>query len=299
MRRNTLVEQVWHLLRREPHVLRKQVRDAVARERMPARVAEHGSRGRDVGGDEVCQSAGCLGPQRADPLLVALAVNAHVSWPKGPAVNICRCERERLADARTGVVEEDEEDVVTEARRRAALGLGEDCTYLLGLEVRDGAPTRLLRADGEDALVLLRAREVVPEKRLDESSDGGEPAVARAGAIAARRFEIVEKGEHALDRDVIEPEVRDRTASAPCEEEKEEAQGIAVRSHGVWAGSSHAAQVLVDVRLDEREERVCAAPHGRPPRAERRRLMRLAARPSKRGVAVRYVSVPRILSCPM
>jgi hypothetical protein len=88
---------------------------------------------------------------------------------------------------------------------------------------------------------------------LHESADGGQTAIACARRIASSRFEIVEEGEDPVDGDVIEAKVRDRATSVCGEEEEEEAEGVPVRAHGVRTRAANAAQMVVDIGLDENQ----------------------------------------------
>ena len=81
-----------------------------------------------------------------------------------------------FADARAGVVEEQQQRVIPRAPRRSAVGLCKDRGDDLGLPVGDGPVPGLLRRDREDALVLRGTRDVVAQKVGDEAADRCPPA---------------------------------------------------------------------------------------------------------------------------
>ena len=215
-------------------------------------------------------------------------------------VKIGRRERERLADASTRVVQEQQQGVVALSERSAPIRLGENGTHLLGLEVLDDACPGLLASKRENPLVLRRTSDVVSEQVLDEAADGGQPAIAGGRRIAPSRFEIIQEGEYGVDGDVIDAKVRDGATRACAEEQEEKAEGVAIRAHGVCARAANPAQMIVDVGLDENQEPVRGARfHDVALGAENPRRSRRAAIARSWGVAVKYVSVPRMSSCPM
>jgi hypothetical protein len=166
-------------------------------------------------------------------------VKAHV--PRWCEVQIIGCHRERLCDARARVVQKDQERVVAQAGGAAAIGLGEHHPCLLGLEVLDRVHGRALRVHGQDALVLLCARQVVAEQVLDEAANGRESAIARGGSIAALRLDMVEEGDHLIDDDVIESKVAHAPASLLREEQEEEPQRVAIGANCVRTGPSNSS----------------------------------------------------------
>ena len=205
MRRDSLPTKGWHFRGCEAHVLREHVCGPVARKRTASSVPED-ARCTTVG-DDVTQGASSLWPQRAVPFLVAFTANAHVSRTECGALNVAWLERKYFADSGACVVEKEQQGAVTPAGPRARVWASEDRAHLFGLEVGDGASTRLLRSDGQNALVLLRSRDVVTEEMLRQSADSGEAAVASRGGISTTRLEVVQKGEHVFDGDIIEAEV--------------------------------------------------------------------------------------------
>jgi hypothetical protein len=154
-----------------------------------------------------------LWPQRTDAVLVALASYPNLSPSADAEIFNGKCKN--LGDARARIEEQQEERVITNARGRAAVGLCQDRTNLLGLEVGDHATASALRTNGQDALVLAGARDVASEKVLNEPMDCGEPAVTRGGRVTARRLEVVEERENSFHADVVELEAGDVAPRAP------------------------------------------------------------------------------------
>jgi len=120
---------------------------------------------------------------------------------------------ECLADTRAGVVEEEQERVVPQPGGATAVGLIEEHSHVLGLEVLDEPLASALGTDRENAAVLLGARKVVAKEMLDEASDCGESAITGRGLISPNHLDVIEEGKHSLDDDVVETEATDGAAT--------------------------------------------------------------------------------------
>ena len=112
-------------------------------------------------------------------------------------------------------------------------------------------------------------------------------------------LQVIEKSENVLYTDVVKRESGDRAAATTCQKIQEEEECVTVRSNRMSARAADALQVIAEVRFDQPEQRIGCATQGHLRVCARRRLRRLAATCISSGVAVRYFSVPRILSWPM
>gem|GEM_PF-2170122 len=141
------------------YVLCDHVRDAVTGQRGAPRVAEDQFVGAIGVRDERPKRCGGLRPDRADALLLSLAMKPHLPWSfqlKVPAT-----KGESLAHAGPRIVEEEQQRSVTVSRRRGGADLRDHGAHFVGFQVRDQALPRTFRRDREDATVLLCARHVM------------------------------------------------------------------------------------------------------------------------------------------
>ena len=126
--------------------------DAVAGECVAARIAEQASlEGARI--DDAREGGAGFCPEGTDPFLVALAKKSDMTWRS--QVEIGRRERERLADARTRVVQKQQQGVVALSQGSAPIRLGEDGSHLLRLEILDDASPGLLASKRENPLGIL------------------------------------------------------------------------------------------------------------------------------------------------
>jgi hypothetical protein len=174
--------------------------------------------------------------------------------PRRRQAQVVRCPRERLADARARVVQEEQQRVVALPSRLVAVRLGKQYTHVLGLEVFDRVHGRTLGSHGQDALVLLRARQVVAQEVFDEASDGGKAAVPGRRHVAALHFDVVEECEHLVDDDIVEHKPANWSPDPLRHEQEEEAQRVAIGSDRVRAGAAGATQMMGKVRLNQSEQ---------------------------------------------
>ena len=142
----------------------------------------------------------CLPPDRHDPFLAALAEAADESVLEIDGLPV---ERDRLADAQPGAVEELTEGAVAEVARRRPGGGIEQPLDLRGRERARQRPAAFRELDVRRGVVGARAEQnLVPE----EGADGGKPA--RDG----RRREAVRAELRDVGREVVAARVRGRAA---------------------------------------------------------------------------------------
>jgi hypothetical protein len=166
-------------------------------------------------------------------------------------------------DASTRVVEKQEQGVIPRAKLRGAIGLCEYRGDDFGLPVHGGSASRLLRGDRENALVLSGAGDVVAEKMRGETTDGSESRVACGRRVAPRSLHVTKERKHGIRVYVIDAEIRDRSSKSLGQKDEEQTQRMGVCTERLWARSADAPQVIVEVRLNESEQRVlCRRRHG-------------------------------------
>jgi hypothetical protein len=117
----------------------------------------------------------------------------------------------------------------------------------------------------------------VAQHVLDESPNGGKPAIACGSGVVAFRLEVMKERENLVDFDVFQSEIGNGAVRLARKEQEEEAQRVRVRPDGVGAGASNALQVIPEIRFDETKERVDLSRHDQLRVCARRRFRRCAA----------------------
>lgn len=196
--------------------------------------------------------------------------------------------RPRLRRSGAGVVEEEQERVVTELPRIPSVRLPQEHLDFLGLEVRDdlGGSTPL-RLEREDALALRGVLWLFPDHVPDERAERGEAHVSRRNRVAPILLQVMAEGGDVVDCQIVHAEIGDGAMSAIGDEPEEQAQRVAVGKDGVPTGRANPPQIVGEERLDEAQEGIRAAPHHAFSVRRRRAANRRLAMSSSSGVAVR------------
>jgi hypothetical protein len=181
---------------------------------------------------------------------------------------------------------------------------GNDRPSFFWFEIGDEAGSALLGRDRDDLGILFGARQIVSEQMLCKASDRSQAAVAGHRAVAPMRFDVAQEAKDSIGSDIVQTKTRDRSTYPFCQKNEEKAECVTVGTDGVSAGSADSLQVIVEVTLDKGQEGITfSSSHFVEllpfPLRKYRRRNRALAMPIKAGVAVRYTSVPKILSCPM
>ena len=104
---------------------------------------------------------------------------------------------------------------------------------LAGGQMRHEARVGALHRDGEDAADLVeRGRKAVLEE-AHEGANGGEPRVARAGAVGALVLEKLKEPEHERRVEVLDLEIRGRHAHARAGKREQQLEGVGVGRPGI------------------------------------------------------------------
>jgi len=224
-------------LRRAARVFLEQVRDAVARKFFAAPTAEDSARAA-ICWEERGQCGRGLGPQWADPLLAAFSEQPDVV--RARELEVALANADRLADARPGVVQEQQQSVIPSAERRRAVGLREERGDDLGLPIGHGSMPGLLRRNREDALVLRGSRDVVAEEMGGEASDRRQPAVTRRRCVVAHGLDVVEEREYLVGLHILDAEIGNRAMKSVGKEDEEQPQRVGVGAQGMSARTAYA-----------------------------------------------------------
>jgi hypothetical protein len=162
-----------------------------------------------------------------------------------------------LADASTGVVEEEDQSVVAYASAFSAIHSPEQEVQLFRLEVAENGLTGLLERQREDALALAGQAGIVPDDVLDEAADRRQTAVASRRAVSPIGFQVVEELDDASGCEIVKSQIGDSAAGGVAEEGKEQTEGIAIGQDGMPASAAPTLEMLSEEGLDQTEHRVC------------------------------------------
>ena len=90
---------------------------------------------------------------------------------------------------------------------------------------------------------------------LEESVDGGEPAVARGRRASSHGLKMIQEGQYHLGTKIVQAQYGDRPMRVLSCELEEEPERVAVGTDGVLTGAADRAQMGLKVGLDEGQER--------------------------------------------
>jgi hypothetical protein len=157
-----------------------------------------------------------------------------------------------LGDARTGVVEQLEQQVIALADpgRRWCIHHGE---HLLGGQITEHGALETLDGDAERAFNDLERRHVPATGKLQERPQCRQACVRAADAVVTL-LEMIEECHDQLRRNLPECHLHRRFAELGLSELEEEHQGIAVGGDGLWAQRALLGQILDEVGLHEGRE---------------------------------------------
>ena len=188
-------------------------------------------------GQQGTQQVGGLGPQRADPFLPPLALQADLRGRVQAQVD--HAEGDDFLDPPAGVEHGGKERVVAAAVGGAAVDDAEDGLDLLVLEVLHGAAVGPLERDGEDALAVCEScgilQGAVPEERVDR----GKAHIAGGDAVVPVELQVLEKREDRLGTEVVQVQLDDGPLRLGCDEPQQEHQAVPIAPDGVGTRASH------------------------------------------------------------
>jgi hypothetical protein len=87
-----------------------------------------------------------------------------------------------------------------------------------------------------------------------EAANGRQTAIAGDDPIAALGFDVVEKRQHSIGADVIQPKIRDGAAQVVGQKQEEEPECVPVGTDRMLAGTTDAAKVVCEEGLHQRQK---------------------------------------------
>jgi hypothetical protein len=226
------------------------VRDTIPGESGTAGVHEDRLVGRPAAHHgEALEGGEGLTPERAQPFFPSLAAEPDVRGATG--LDVLDADVQGFADAGTGVVEEEQQGVVALPASVGAIGLLDEMSHRLWLEVRRRAGARPFRRECQDPLVLLGPHRVMACQVPDKAANRREPTVACGRGVAPLGLQVRQECRDGIDVEILWAQGGHRTLRGVSQKHEEEIEGVAVREDGVSARSAHVPEVLAEERLDE------------------------------------------------
>jgi len=169
-------------------------------------------------------------------------------------------------DACAGVEERQQQHMIAPPVRSRTLRRGEDGRDLTGLQILDQPRSRALERDRHEALTEVQVLRTRRRHKPGEGVDRGESGVPRRRAVPALAFQVLEKGDDRLRRDVLEVESHDGESTSLREKTEEERERIAIAADRVRAHAAYCRQVLGEEGAERTRERRRTRPHRFSPR---------------------------------
>jgi hypothetical protein len=132
-------------------------------------------------------------------------------------------------------------------------GVEQRLNFVVDQVLHDPAFEALAR-DREDPLAQERVGRLRERDETEESMERRKAGVSAAGGVAALLLEMIEKVAKEGRIKISEREARGGTAEARGGEAKEQAEGVAVGCHRVWARLPRSQQAVGEERLQERRK---------------------------------------------
>jgi hypothetical protein len=132
----------------------------------------------------------------------------QVAVPAGsfqPEVTNAYCQD--FAHARAGVIEEKQQRMITFSLSSLRIYGTYDRTSLFRFQI-DGSPAYCsLVANGKNATVLARPRDVQSQEMLHKAANGRESAIPCHSRVSSFRFDMIQKSKHAVGLDIFDSQV--------------------------------------------------------------------------------------------
>ena len=153
-------------------------------------------------------------------------------------IEIADDQAREFREAQAGLECKKQQSMVPTASPGRAVRRREECHQFSTVQECDEGPFESLRRDGQDALDVGRVLGVLEGRVAEEAVDSGESDVARADAVLAVPFEMLQEDADERRVDVREVESRGRLASPLVGERDQQAKGVAIGADGESASAT-------------------------------------------------------------
>ena len=234
--------------------------------------------------DPRCEQLGRVAAQRRAALLPSLA---HAADMRAAAEHcVAALEVHQLGCPQAGLDREQEQRMIAPSRPCRAIRRRQQRRDLARVEERHRAPHIALARHREDALAVQQPGWIGHRDVAEERADRGEPRVAAARAVPARRLSMKEEVGDQISVDVLDRELDRRLAVPGTREPQQQTERVAIACDRMRAGLHLGAQPVGEEALDQRGQGRGVHWSASPPE-----VARAIARSSSSGTASRYQNV--------
>ena len=235
-------------------------------ERCAPVVEEHGDRLRWRHASLFQQAAQQLrlrGPERTDPFFATLAAQEQAG--RTGQSQIARLERDDLTDTGTSIEHEVQQREVPAAVPAGAVNDAQHGLDFSEVQMLDFPRASAFEGHAQDPLGMFQVLGMLGAQIAEEAVDGAQAHVARAGPIAPARFQVLQEGEGAFDRELLDGELRGVTAFA-SDEAQQQLEAVTIAVERVRAQGSLFGQVVGEEAVQgATQSRGMQAAHATPP----------------------------------
>ena len=204
------------------------VRDAVARERLTAKVEkDEAFRSSSAALSKLTQQTRGLLPQGTEPVAAPFAMQSHLS--RSLRGEVTPSQLQSFTHAGSGVIEEEKQRRIPHAPPVLWRDFIQNESKLLRLQVvGEGLVAASFCRQRQDASVLVGRSWVMPQEVLHPGMQGGQTAVAGDGAIASLTLQVHQKVQDSLNGDIGQRQPVDSSMGLLSQERKEQSQRIPI-----------------------------------------------------------------------
>ena len=194
-------------------------------------------------------------PERADAFLSPLAVKTHI-------IRCFKTDRagtqiERLLDARTAIIEQRQQHMVSHPFNGRPVGLRENGLDLPWLKVAGRGGRFSLERDREDLGALGDIFRVLVRHEAEEAADRGKPTIARADRALATMLGMGKERAHLAGGDVGQRDPCDTAAVSLRDEPEQHPPGVPIGLDGMDRGATLFRQPFLEEGPQQFGEGIC------------------------------------------
>ena len=205
-------------------------------------------------GEQLAQALRGERPQRTEPPLVSLAVQMNPR--RGCELEVPGTESNYLLDPRPGVVEEQQQRVVTQRERAARGQRPEQCLDLVALQESCARGRRPLRRHGGQALPLFDELGHACGGVLEQAAKSRQTLIASGDRVPPLRLQVTEESYGPLASEVAGLKLRELAPLLSCSESQIQHQGVAVVADRGWLESFLTRQMVLEEAAQQLPQRL-------------------------------------------
>jgi hypothetical protein len=164
------------------------------------------------------------------------AKQPHLPGSFQPEVTSAYCQD--FTYARAGVIEEKQQGMITFSLSTPRIYGSYDSTSLFRFQIGGSPAYCSLVANGKDATVLARPRDVLSQEMLHKAANGRESAIPGHSRVSSFRFDVIQKSQHAVGLDIFDSQVGYTLVLLIGQKQIEQFQSVTVGSYCMHACSA-------------------------------------------------------------